>query len=205
MFQQLQNIDTAFRYVRSFTLIIVVGCLGLTGFQLYRSQVLLAQTQQRVWILAEGKALEAYSVGRKENLPVEMKDHIKTFHHYFFTLSPDEKWLTQTITKALYLADGSAKRQYDNLKESGYYSGIISGNISQTIQVDSIHLQLQQAPYFFRCYATQQLVRTTSLVSRRLITEGYLRSVARSENNPHGFIIERWTTVLNTDLHIQKR
>ena len=41
--------------------------------------------------------------------------------------------IQSNITKALYLADGSAKRQYENLKENGYYSNIISGNISQQI------------------------------------------------------------------------
>ncbi|MBO9572791.1 MAG: conjugative transposon protein TraK [Chitinophagaceae bacterium] len=205
MFRHLKNIDSAFKYVRSFTLIIVIGSLLLTGYQLYQSGRLQEQANSRVWILAEGKALEAYSVGRKDNLPVEARDHVATFHQYFFTLSPDDKAITQTVTKALYLADGSAKQQYDNLKESGYYSGIISGNISQSLQVDSVHLDLARSPYLFRCYATQQIVRTTSIVYRKLVTEGYLRSISRSDRNPHGFLIERWTTIANEDIQVQKR
>ncbi|PZR29094.1 MAG: conjugative transposon protein TraK [Citrobacter freundii] len=205
MFQHLKNIDTAFKYVRGFTLVIVLGSLLLTGYQLYQSGRLQEQANSRIWILAEGKALEAYSVGRKDNLPVEAKDHVATFHQYFFTLSPDDKAIAQTITKALYLADASAKRQYDNLKESGYYSGIISGNISQSIQIDSIGLDLTQAPYRFRCYATQQIVRSTSVVLRRLVTEGQLRSIIRSDHNPHGFLVERWNTLINEDITVQKR
>jgi len=57
-------------------------------------------------------------------------------------------------------------------------------------------------PYHFRCYATQSIIRTTSTVTRSLITEGDLRNVSRSDNNPHGFLIERWNTIENKDLKI---
>src|SRR5690606_19562730 len=151
----------------------------------------------RIYILANGKALEAFSAGRKENIPVEAKDHVKTFHQHFFSLDPDDQVIKNNVSKALYLADGSAKSQYDNLKEKGYYSQLISANISQKINVDSIQLDLDQYPYFFRCYATQELIRSTSATTRMLITEGYLRNVSRSDNNPHGFLIERWQTISN--------
>ena len=124
------------------------------------------------------------------------------FHHYFFSLDPDEKVLKANITKALYLADGSAKKQYDNLKESGYYMNVISANISQTISIDSIQVDVNQSPYYFKCYASELLVRSTSTVTRSLITEGYLRNVSRSDNNPHGFLIERWATLLNKDIKL---
>ena len=205
MFKQMKNIDTAYRYVRSFTMIIIASCFLLCAFVLYKSYSLVSQTQNKVYILAGGKALEAYSADRKDNIPVEARDHIKTFHKLFFTLDPDEKVIQGNVTKALYLADGSAKREYDNLKESGYYSGIIAGNISQQIIVDSVSLDMNSQPLAFRCYATQNIIRATSTVSRSLITEGQLRNVSRSDNNPHGFLIERWRTIDNRDLEIKNR
>jgi conjugative transposon TraK protein len=109
------------------------------------------------------------------------------------------------VTKALYLADESAKRIYDDLKESGYYSGIISGNISQTISIDSITVDINNYPYQFKCFAKQKIIRTTSILERSLITEGTLRSVSRSDNNPHGFLIEHWNTIENKDLKVENR
>jgi conjugative transposon TraK protein len=109
------------------------------------------------------------------------------------------------VTKALYLADDSAKRIYDDLKENGYYSGIISGNVSQTIAVDSVTININEYPYQFRCYATQNIIRPTSIAYRSLITEGNLRNVSRSDNNPHGFLIERWNTIENRDLSSKNR
>jgi conjugative transposon TraK protein len=113
--------------------------------------------------------------------------------------------ITANITRALYLADASAKKQYDNLKESGYYSNLISGNISQEISIDSIMVNLDSYPFYFRCMAQEKLIRTTSIVTRSLITEGYLRNVERSDNNSHGFLIERWMILENKDLKIENR
>lgn len=205
MFKQMKNIDTAFRSIRSFTISVIIGCVLLCGFTLYKSLRLVAEMQSKVYILANGKALEAYASDRKDNIPVEARDHVNTFHQYFFSLDPDEKVIQSNITKALYLADASAKRAYDNLKEKGYYTTIISGNISQKIKVDSIQVNINQYPYYFRCYATQSIIRTTSIVSRSLLTEGYLRNVSRSDNNPHGFLIERWTTIDNRDIKTENR
>lgn len=205
MFKQLQNIDTAFRHVRLFTIAVVLASVSIACFAVYKSFEMARHTQERIYILAGGKALEAFSAQRKDNIPVEARDHIKMFHFYFFTLSPDDRVIREMITKALYRADGSAKRAYDNLRESGYYTRLISGNISQEIGKDSIAVDTDQYPFYFRYYGIQKIVRATSIVTRRLVTEGYLRHVPRSDNNPHGFLIERWKTLKNEDLTVKKR
>jgi conjugative transposon TraK protein len=205
MFKKMKNIDTAFRHVRGFTMLVIVGCVVICCFTLYKSYSLVAEMQSKVYILANGKALEAYASERKDNIPVEARDHVKVFHRLFFTLDPDDKAIQVTITKALYLADGSAKRIYDDLKENGYYAGLISGNVNQTISVDSVAIDINEYPYRFRCYATQNIVRPTSITTRSLITEGSLRNVSRSDNNPHGFLIERWNIIENRDLKTVSR
>jgi conjugative transposon TraK protein len=182
-----------------------MGSFVLCGFAVYKSYRLVSQIQSKVYILANGKVLEAFASDRKDNIPVEARDHIKTFHQLFFTLDPDDKVIQANVTRAFYLADASAKREYDNLKENGYYANLISGNISQQITIDSVTVDLGTYPYPFRCYATQRLIRTTSTVFRSLVTAGYLRNVSRSDNNPHGFLIERWTAIENKDLKIQTR
>lgn len=201
----MKNIDTAFRYVKGFTMLVIVACIIICCYTLYKSFSAVTLMQDRVYILVNGKALEAYSSERKDNVPVEARDHVKTFHRFFFTLDPDDKVIKTNVTKALYLADDTAKRVYDDLKENGYYAGIISGNISQTITIDSIYINTDEYPYHFKCYAKQNIIRTTSILNRNLITEGALRNVSRSDNNPHGFLIERWNTIENKDLGVQNR
>ncbi len=205
MFRKMKNIDTAFKQVRLFSLAVIGLCLILTLFMAYKSYQLATQSQQRIFILANGKALEAYAADRKDNVPVEARDHVKMFHHYFFTLDPDDKVINSNITKALYLADGSAKQQYDNLKENGYYTNLISGNISQEIQADSIIINTSDYPFHFRYKGVQKIIRPSTIVTRSLVTEGYLRNVSRSDNNSHGFLIERWRTLENADIKIENR
>ncbi|SKC18662.1 conjugative transposon protein TraK [Dyadobacter psychrophilus] len=205
MFTKAKNIDTAFRHVRSLTLVVIIASATLCCFALFKSYEMVQAAHSKVYILANGKVLDAYASERKENIPVEARDHVATFHRFFFSLDPDDKVIQSNVVKALYLADASAKAQYENLKESGFYTSIISGNISQQIQIDSVQINTDAYPYYFNCTASQRIIRATSIVTRRLITEGYLRSVTRSDNNPHGFLIERWTTLENKDVNIQNR
>ena len=186
-------------------IVAIVGCLGFSGFVFIKAARMLADSQSRVYILASGKALEAFSSDRKENLPVEARDHISMFHQDFFTLDPDEKVINSNITKALYLADGSAQHLYENLKEAGYYANIISANISQRITIDSISLDMTGYPFSFRCYGIQTITRATSITTRNLVSEGWLRNTSRSDHNPHGFLIERWAIVENKDLKVETR
>jgi len=205
MFTKAKNIDTAFRHIRSFTLMVVIASISFCCFAVYKSYQLVQVAHSKVYILASGKVLDAYASERKENIPVEARDHVATFHRFFFNLDPDDKVIESNMVKALYLADATAKTQYENLKESGFFASIISGNISQQIQIDSVQISTESYPYYFKCTASQRIIRATSIVTRRLVTEGYLRSVARSDNNPHGFLIERWSTLENKDVNIQNR
>ena len=202
MFKQPKNIDTAFRQYRMFNIGLTIGYFIVICVMVFTGKNLISGIGSKVYILYNGKVLEAVAADRKDNIGVEARDHIKTFHQLFFTLAPDDKVIQGNLSKALYLADESAKKEYDNLTENGYYANIIAGNISQQIQIDSVSVNLNNYPYSFKCYATQSIIRTTSTVTRSLVTTGELRNVSRSDNNPHGFLIQRWATIENNDLKI---
>lgn len=205
MFKQLKNIETAFQYIRYFTFVIIIACTCIVCFSIYTFDKRIEKAEDRVLILLNGKVIPAIASSRKENIPVEARDHIKTFHEDFFNLSPDDKGIELSIGKALYLADASAKKQYDDLRESGYYSNLISGNVSQELILDSIQLNTDKSPYYFRFFGKQKLIRPTSTAVRTLITEGYLRDVNKSGNNPHGFLIEKWLILDNRNIQQENR
>lgn len=200
MFTHLRNIDTAFKHIRTFSFLLILANVFTMCFCIYKSAQLVSRSQDRVHILYNGKLLEALGQDRKDNLAVELRDHIKTFHEDFFDLSPDDKAVQANISKALYLADESAKRQYDNLRESGYYNNLISANISQQVTIDSTRLQGNQFPYAFTCYATERLTRSSGTVTRKLVTQGTVRDIRiQTDNNPHGFLIQNWEVLINRD------
>lgn len=206
MIKQLKNIDTAFKHIRLFTAVLIIASIMLVGFCFYYCIKKISEAQATVYVIANGKAIQAAASSRKDNLVVEARDHIRMFHECFFSFSPDEKAIEESIRRALYLADESAKQQYDALKEKGFYASLVSGNVSQLVIYDSITLNLDEYPYHFRFYGKQQVIRPSATITRNLITEGYLRELSeRSDNNPHAFLIEKWFTINNNILSTTKR
>lgn len=200
MFTQLKNIDTAFRHIKRFSYLLIIANTLTLCFGVYKWCQLSAEKDQKIYILYNGKVLQAMASDRKTNLPVQLRDHIKTFHQYFFNLSPDDKAIKASVSRSFYLADESAKKQYDNLAESGYYNNLIAANISQEIQVDSTTLDINQYPYTFICYATQTLVRASSTTIRKLLSRGKIRDMkTQTDENPHGFLIQSWEILENVN------
>lgn len=205
MFKPTQNIDSAFRTLRAVMMIAICGSICVCLYAIYKYGDVTAVAQDRMYIVAGSKAVQVFASSRKDNIPIEARDHVNTFHQYFFSLDPDDKAISASIAKALYLSDATAKRQYDDLREKGFYEGIVSGNISQEIVTDSIAVDISVEPYHFLFYGTLKIIRPTSVLTRNLITKGRLRNVSRTENNPHGFLIERWEILENRDLHVEAR
>lgn len=204
-FPNTWSIERSAQQIRRLSIAAIIGsCISGVLCFLLAARVMLA-AQSRVYILSAGKAMEAFASDRRSNLAVEARAHVYDFHEAFFTLDPDELYINAGLKRALYLADGSARRVYDDLKEAGYYAGVVSANISQRLLIDSVTLDMSRHPYYFRCYGTETITRPTSMVTRDLVAEGWLREVDRSDNDPHGFLIERWNILDNRDLKIQQR
>ncbi|WP_319591728.1 conjugative transposon protein TraK [uncultured Draconibacterium sp.] len=158
----------------------------------------LSESRKSIYILDKDIPILAKQTDESVNRPVEYKAHVNVFHSLFFTLTPDNKYIEYQMKKAMYLIDESGIQQYNNLKEKGLFNQILSSSAVLTIQTDSIFLDVPSK--FFRYYGKQRIERKSSIVVRSLITEGYLKDVPRSQNNPHGVLIERWKTVENKDL-----
>jgi conjugative transposon TraK protein len=200
MFKKAQGLDMAFRHVRSFTMVVILSVAGICCFAIYKSYEFVSRFQKKIYVLAGGTAIPALEAERGDNLFIEAKDHVRRFHELFFTLDPDNLAIQHNIDRAINLADGSARDLVKTLTENRYYAGIITANISQRIQLenDSIVVNMQSYPYYFRCNATLTLTRSSSVTIRNLKTEGFLRVVERSDNDPHGFLIERFLILENT-------
>ena len=205
MFRSLKNIDSAYQQTKTLALLFMVLCASIAGYAVYASQRTARLAQDHIYLLDQGQLLAATSHNVQDNRPVEAQDHVKRFHEYFFTLDPDSKAIESNVTQSLLLSDESAKRAYDNYKESGYYNNLIQANISQHITVDSVTINPATYPYYAKCYATEQIIRSSSVTTRNLVSECYLRDVSRSSNNPHGFLMERWRVLQNIDLSTQPR
>ena len=133
-----------------------------------------------------------------ETLDVEAKSHVEMFHHYFFTLAPDDKYIKYTMQKAMYLVDETGLAQYNTLKEKGFYSNILGTSAVISIFCDSIKFNKENMEFTY--YGRQRIERRSNILTRELVTAGQLKRVPRTDNNSHGLLITNWRTLLNKDI-----
>lgn len=205
-FKSLKNIESSFRKIRLFGIVFLIMCTIIVGYSLWKSYQFAEKQREKIYVLDDGKSLMlALSQDLSQNRPVEAREHVKRFHELFYTLSPDKNAIESNIQRSLFLADKSAFIQYKNLSENGYYNRIISGNINQSVHIDSIVCDFDRYPYKVLTYARQTIIRESSITERSLITHCQLLNSVRSDNNPHGFILEAFEIQENKDLQVLKR
>ena len=205
-FKSLRNIETGFRQIRFFGIAYLFVCASLVGFSLWKAYSFAEAQRQKIYVLDEGKSLMlALSQDLEQNRPVEAREHVKRFHELFFTLAPDKSAIEGNIQRAMFLSDRSAYEHYSDLAEQGYYNRIISGNVTQRIEVDSISCNFNHYPYEVVTDARLSIIREKSITERSLVTKGRLLNSTRSDNNPHGFIFEAFRVVENKDLRVYDR
>ena len=205
-FKSLKNIESSFKQIRIIAIVFVVLCAGVTGYSVWSSYSFAEAQRQKIYVLDEGKSLMlALSQDLSQNRPVEAREHIKRFHELFFTLSPDKNAIESNINRALFLVDKSAFKYYQDMSEKGYYNRIVSGNINQVLQIDSVACNFDVYPYQVMTYARQMIIRASNVTERNMITRCNLINSVRSDNNPHGFTMEKFEILENRDLRTTER
>lgn len=205
-FKSLKNIETSFRQIRFFGIVFVIVCAGIAGYSIFSAYNFAEKQREKIYVLDKGKSLIlALSQDLAQNRPVEAREHIKRFHELFFTLSPDKDAIESNINRAMFLADKSVYTYYKDLIEKGYFNRVISGNINQTLQVDSVVCDFKNYPYTAATYARQVIIRESNITERSLVTKCNLINSVRSDNNPHGFTVENFEVLENRNIQTISR
>lgn len=205
-FKTLRNIENSFSQIRLYAIVFAVLCIAVVGYAVWQSYQFAEQQRQKVYVLDNGKSLMlALSQDASINRPVEAREHVRRFHELFFTLAPDKNAIESNMKRAFNLADKSAFDYYKDLSEKGYYNRIISGNVQQRIEVDSVVCNFDTYPYAVRTYAKQFIIRSSNVTRRNLVTSCYLVNSVRSDNNPQGFNIEKFAVLENRDVEVIDR
>ena len=183
----MKNIETSFRHLRLFGIVYLCVCTLLVGFSVWKAYSFAEAQREKIYVLDEGKSLMlALSQDLEQN-------------------SPDKNAIEGNIRRAMFLSDRSAYAHYVDLAEQGYYNRIISGNVNQRVGIDSVKCDFHTYPYEVVTYAKLSIIREKSVTERSLVTRGRLLNSTRSDNNPHGFILEAFRVVENRDIRVYDR
>ena len=201
-----QDIEKSFSRMRSLSIVSVVASFvfalvaGVMAFNYAEQQ------RHKIYVLDQGKslllALQTDAIMSKD---IEIRDHVTRFHELMFTLSPQKQTIAENLDRALNLADRSAYDYSQDLAEKGYYSRLVSANISQQMLVDSVVFQGNGYPYQVKTYARQYVVRESTISEYSFVSSCQLVDAARSDVNPHGLMIEKFRVLENDLKETRKR
>ncbi len=195
-FHKLERISTV-TVIFSFLFATVAGIMAFSYAEKQR---------QKIYVLDQGKslllALQTDAIMNKE---LEIKDHVSRFHELMFTLSPQKQSIQENLDRAFNLSDRSAYEYSQDLAEKGYYSRLISANISQQMIVDSVKFEDNSYPYKIRTYARQYVIRESSMSEYSFVSTCQITNIGRSDVNPHGLLIEKFNVIENNLIESRKR
>ena len=101
----IKNLENKIRLVGIICTAFLVGCVIISLSSIWTARTMVSDAQKKVYVLDGNVPILVNRTTMDETLDVEAKSHVEMFHHYFFTLPPDDKYIRYTMEKAMYLVD----------------------------------------------------------------------------------------------------
>ena len=169
------------------------------------SFLFVSRSRSTVYVVDKGSTVMATIAEGSVQRDLEVEDHVRRFHELMFNLAPSAESQKRNLEQALHMADRSAYDWWQDQSESGYYARLVSANISQEIQIDSVWFSMQSYPYPARLYGKVFLTRESNITAYDFMSECRLSDVPRSRSNPHGLMVERFSVRRYESLGTRKR
>ena len=166
---------------------------------------MVSSERDTVYVLDKGMASSATASDSDTQRELEVRDHVSRFHELMFNLAPSAEAIRSSIDRALLMSDRSAYNYWQDLSERGFYSRLVSANISQTFSLDSIRTDMGSYPYGTEVYGKLYLIRESNITLYDFHSTCRLVDVGRSTDNPHGLMIEQFRVVSNDKVETRKR
>lgn len=178
-----------------------VLCIGTVTL----SFLFVRSSQDTVYVVDKGSTIMATMADGQVQKDLEVEDHVRRFHELMFNLAPSSESQKRNLEQALHMADRSAYDWWNDQSEAGYFQRLVSANISQEIQIDSVKYSIQSYPYPARLYGKVYLTRESNITAYDFVSECRMTDVPRSRSNPHGLMIEKFSVKRYESLGTRKR
>ena len=178
-----------------------VLCIGTVTL----SFLFVKSSQDTVYVVDKGSTIMATMADGQVQKDLEVEDHVRRFHELMFNLAPSSESQKRNLEQALHMADRSAYDWWNDQSEAGYFQRLVSANISQEIQIDSVKYSIQSYPYPARLYGKVYITRESNITAYDFVSECRMTDVPRSRSNPHGLMIEKFSVKRYESLGTRKR
>ena len=199
------TIETSFRKLKFITVASIASGVVIALGAVYISGQQMLSNNDNIYVIDRGSAVMAARSGQDAYRDLEVKDHIERFHELMFNLSPNSESIKRNLDRALVMSDKSAYDYWSDLSERGFYSRIVSANISQEIVIDSVKVDMSSYPYQAKTYAKVFMLRESNITAYDFESSCRLVDVERSPGNPHGLMIEKFRVSKNENMGTRQR
>lgn len=200
-----ETIETSFRKMRLITVASIASGVAVALGAVYIAGRQMVSNNDNIYVIDRGSAVMAARSGEDAYRDLEVRDHIERFHELMFNLSPNSESIRRNLDRALTMSDRSAYEYWSDLSERGFYSRIVSANISQEIVIDSVTVDMSSYPYQAKTYAKVFMLRESNITAYDFESSCRLVDVQRSQSNPHGLMIEKFRVSRNENLGTRYR
>ena len=201
-FTTLQSSAVNIRRVCIATVAVSAAVVLVTLIASYR---FVSAERDTVYVLNRGAASSATASDGGAQRELEARDHLARFHELLLNLAPSAEAIRSSVDRALLMSDRSAYNYWQDLSERGFYSRLVSANISQTFSLDSIRTDMASYPYGAEVFGKLYLIRESNVTLYDIHTACRLVDVGRSTDNPHGLMIEQFRVVSNDKVETRRR
>lgn len=194
--KSLKDIPASFALAKRSLLYSLIVCMLISIGSLVWAFVTTNNIKNTAFVLTkdgqaammEGISLNEVDVYRKP----EIINHIKMFHESFWEV--DQFNYKRRIDRALYLSGRSGKQLFKTLQANGHLAKLVTENLTQKIDIDSIKVNDKVTPYKAQFYGKLRVSRTDQKVEsiNEFRASFILHNVARTNKNPHGLLIENY-------------
>ena len=121
----IKNLENKIKLVLIVSCMFMAGCIIISMGAIFTAKGMVDDAHKKVYVLDGNVPILVQRTTMDETLDVEAKSHVELFHHLFFTLAPDDKYINYTMEKSMYLVDETGLAQFNSLKEKGFYNNIM--------------------------------------------------------------------------------
>lgn len=201
-----ENIESGFRKTKFMTISVICMAAAVAAVAIEGSYRFTSASRDQIFVVdSGGNATVAKAAPDGAAKDLEVQDHLVRFHELMFNLSPSSEAIKRNIDRAFVMSDRSAYDYWRDMSERGFYQRLVSANISQQIVVDSVRMDISHYPYDARTFGKLYLVRESNITAYQFESTCRLVDVERSQNNPHGLMIERFTVTRNENIGTKRR
>ena len=109
----LKNVENKIKLVTIVCSIFLAGCIVISLGAVFTARQMVNDAHKQIYVLDSNVPILVKQTPQEMTLDIEAKADIDMFHHLFFTLAPDDKYIRYTIDKAMYLVDETGLAQYN--------------------------------------------------------------------------------------------